>query len=181
MSERLFYCVITELGPSGNLCDNFAMRLPDEVGVGGAVYTTEFPAEAINEETVRTDLVQVKMPAFVVGELLVLNECGREVCGHGRKPSKWFIGYEVYEDVQAAIARAVAVTEASWFSKPVPPPERPPAEVQTADGAKAQSDALVERIRGMSREELLRTPLGKALAEAFGPAAAGEREKGDRP
>ncbi len=52
----------------------------------------------------------VKVPAFRLGELLVLEDPGevteysREI-GCGRKPSKWGVVYELFDDLPSAAAR----------------------------------------------------------------------------
>lgn len=56
-------------------------------------------------------ITQGRSQVFILGELLILNESGREPFGHGRKPSKWNIDIELFDDLDAAIARAEAVAE----------------------------------------------------------------------
>lgn len=43
---------------------------------------------------------------FWPGEILVLDGNGREIGGMGRKPSKWFVEVEEFDNVEDAIARA---------------------------------------------------------------------------
>lgn len=42
---------------------------------------------------------------FTLGEILLLNENGREFCGRGRKPSKWFVTCEEFDTLKKAITR----------------------------------------------------------------------------
>lgn len=53
-----------------------------------------------------------RAPVFALGEILVLDDAGREVAGHGRKPNKWDVGCEEFDTIEAATARAIAVSEA---------------------------------------------------------------------
>jgi len=46
----------------------------------------------------------VRLPAFVLGEILILNEHEREVDGHMRKPSKWTVEYECFDTLRKAVA-----------------------------------------------------------------------------
>lgn len=52
----------------------------------------------------------VLSPLFEVGEILVVNNYGREINGQGRKPSKWDVRYEEFRSITKAIARAVEVS-----------------------------------------------------------------------
>jgi hypothetical protein len=62
--------------------------VPFQVTVKGKTYTLE----------------RVRVPVFVEGEILILEaESGREIAGHLRKPSKWFVEYEVYDSLEEAI------------------------------------------------------------------------------
>lgn len=54
----------------------------------------------------------IRTPVFAVGELLVLNESGREVGANGRKPSKWFVEVEEFDNIDDAVRRAREVMEA---------------------------------------------------------------------
>lgn len=48
----------------------------------------------------------LRRPVFALGEVLILDgEHGRELAGHGRKPSKWDVQVEYFDDARAACAR----------------------------------------------------------------------------
>lgn len=51
--------------------------------------------------------------AFVQGELLVVDDYGREVSGKGRKPSKWDVEYELFDfvDLDKAVQRSIEVKD----------------------------------------------------------------------
>jgi hypothetical protein len=67
---------------------------PFQVTVKGKTYTLE----------------RVRVPVFEKGEILILDaESGREIAGHERKPSKWFVEYEVYDSLEEAIKKAISV------------------------------------------------------------------------
>ena len=51
--------------------------------------------------------MHVHVPVFEEGEILILDEDGREVAGHLRKPDKWGIEYEVFDNLEDAIKRAI--------------------------------------------------------------------------
>lgn len=61
------------------------------------------------DETPRWKAINIRTPVFTLGEILVLNECGREIGGHGRKPSKWWVEYEEFPTIEQAIKRAEEV------------------------------------------------------------------------
>ena len=61
---------------------------------------TRFGMEAINW----------RVPVFHIGEILILNDDGREVCGHGRKPNTWDVTCENFHDIEDAIVRAKEVS-----------------------------------------------------------------------
>lgn len=48
-------------------------------------------------------MMNLYYPVFYSGEIIVVDELGREIGGMGRKPSKWFVEYEVFGDVGDAI------------------------------------------------------------------------------
>lgn len=43
---------------------------------------------------------------FILGEILILDLDGREPHGHGRKPGKWGVTCEEFDDIESAIARS---------------------------------------------------------------------------
>lgn len=47
-----------------------------------------------------------RVPVFTLGEILILNNDGREIAGRGRKPSKWLVVCEEFETLEEAVARA---------------------------------------------------------------------------
>lgn len=62
---------------------------------GNAIDMTEFWTKADYHQQV-----------FHVGEILILNDGGREVCYPGRKPSKWHVRVEEFTNLDQAIQRA---------------------------------------------------------------------------
>lgn len=55
-------------------------------------------------------LLGLRCPVFTVGEILILDASGREVGGRGRKPSKWDVEVEYFDDLGAAVRRAREVS-----------------------------------------------------------------------
>jgi hypothetical protein len=62
-----------------------------------------------NDGISREDVVHVCLPVFSLGEILILDSCGREVAGRGRKPWKWSVEYAVFDDLDKAIECAQKV------------------------------------------------------------------------
>lgn len=50
-----------------------------------------------------------RAPVFVLGEVLMLDETGREYVGRGRYPSKWDVDVEEFESALEALMRAEEV------------------------------------------------------------------------
>jgi len=55
-------------------------------------------------------LTFVLVPAFSLGEILVMDASGRTI-PDGRKPSKWRVEFEMFGDIESAIKRAEQVME----------------------------------------------------------------------
>lgn len=127
------YCVITnpghiDEGPWGDIthdgktyvlggaCDDLVIPMPTDKGT---VLMDMMLANQVNEMGLSSmskieGLLHVKRNVFTKGEIVILNDYGREVCGQGRKPSKWFIEYEELDNIDDAIARAVEVTKEDY-------------------------------------------------------------------
>jgi len=151
---KLKFCVITDVGDGqeGNLADVFL--------------TSDGKETYINLSREGLNVVgQAKMPVFVRGEFLVLSESGREISGHGRKPEKWFVTYELYGDPMAALRRAVQVTD-SPEDQPVPPPLDTPDHVQTADATRHDVEAFAAIIAEIPKEELDKHPFVQSMKAA---------------
>ena len=89
----------TEAGEKGNLADNLLTRGRDGeayVGVLGEGYTL---------------IGSVRCLVFEAGEILIVDDNGREVGYPGRKPSKWSVEYEEFDDLDKAVSAALAVNE----------------------------------------------------------------------
>lgn len=54
----------------------------------------------------------LRVPVFTKGEVLILDDDGREVDGERRKPGKWNVRTEEFVTVEAAVARATEVLDA---------------------------------------------------------------------
>ena len=95
--------VITEVPPDDNR-GNLATAIPLFLA-GDGLTTTATPAPPEMQ-------LGLLSPVFALGEIMVLDseDCGREVGGAGRKPSKWAIRCEHFHSIEAAVARAREVT-----------------------------------------------------------------------
>jgi len=49
------------------------------------------------------DIIDVSLPVFNLGEVLILDNNGREATGRGRKPSKWSVEVEEFNNLNEAI------------------------------------------------------------------------------
>lgn len=66
--------------------------------------------------------LELRSPVFTAGEVLILDsECGREVCGLERKPSKWDVEVEHFTDIGKAVERARAIPSASYSEEGIIP------------------------------------------------------------
>jgi len=61
-----------------------------------------------NVEDIKQDAltIRAKLPTFELGEILIVNRSGREIAGKGRKSDKWYVEYETFWTLRAAIKRA---------------------------------------------------------------------------
>jgi len=55
--------------------------------------------------------LQLRMPVFHVGEILIVDEDGREIGFPGRKPDKWDVTVVSYDHVEDAIHHAIQVMQ----------------------------------------------------------------------
>jgi phage-related protein len=70
------------------------------------------PKEGVEYRMVDTKFVNAKLPVFHLGEVLILDgEYGREMAGLSRKPSKWSVEVEHFDNLEEAIDRAHIVLE----------------------------------------------------------------------
>jgi hypothetical protein len=61
--------------------------------------------------------LRLRQPVFHVGEILILDESGREIGYPGRKPGKWDVEIEEFFYLDQAVVRAREVFEASLRSE----------------------------------------------------------------
>ena len=119
------FAVITEVEDEGNYATGEAYVNPtiDNCTVGSKIiinpskFNEKLFAEAVKknwEGCTTIDLTKEQMffcsvPVFRLGEIMVMDsEHGRTI-PDGRKPSKWFVSYETFEDIELAIKRAKEV------------------------------------------------------------------------
>lgn len=53
--------------------------------------------------------MSLRLPMFILGEILVCDGDGREIGGRGRKPDKWDVRTETFSDANKAASRSVEV------------------------------------------------------------------------
>ena len=78
-------------------------------GSGDAYYSCEPPPP----QPCPIKMVCVELPVFRLGELLVVNRSEREICGGGRKPSKWGVDYEIFWTLRRALRRSKEAVNAN--------------------------------------------------------------------
>ena len=61
------------------------------------------PKEDVEYRAADTKYVNAKLPVFQLGEILILDNNGREVNGVGRKPSKWSVEYKTFNNIDEAV------------------------------------------------------------------------------
>ena len=93
---------------------------PQDMALGMDVYVEKeqprpennFTAKNVNiAELIGPQVMALRTPVFYLGEIILLNEDGREVDGPQRKPDKWYVEIDVYTDLNEAIARSREVRE----------------------------------------------------------------------
>lgn len=76
-------------------------------------FSSVFASTGASPENVRAlpplQQLALRTPVFHRGEVLIVDADGREVCGHGRKPSKWGVTTETFATIDEAVARARAL------------------------------------------------------------------------
>ena len=116
--------VITEIG-TGNYSYGEIIVNPDSekcvVGsnlVVGGDFDEELFADALNHRDSKSTIIDLtkrqmlfcNTPVFQLGEILIIGSNDRTI-PDGRKPSKWDVECEYYDDIEEAIARAIEVTK----------------------------------------------------------------------
>jgi len=151
--QTIHFCVITELSEDGNLYDDFVVHRGENLVVGADLAANETPTG------------MVKVPCFRLGELLILDaEYGRELVGMGRKPKKWFISFELYDDFETAFHRARQVYQLRINDdKELPPPPDSCLGGQTVESSKKRSKDMVKALEGMTKEQIEALPITKAI------------------
>lgn len=52
-------------------------------------------------------MINLRAAVFALGEIVIVGDADdRELVGHCRKPSKWFVETEIFDDIEKAVARA---------------------------------------------------------------------------
>jgi len=97
------YAVITKVDPR-DLYDEYFCYKPMRVGTyaDGSDMTEDCLCLSDGSSV---DMQRAQLPVFSEGEILLINRHGREICGHGRKPSKWNPQYEIFWRLSDAILR----------------------------------------------------------------------------
>ena len=108
MSPSIAIIVITRVPdsdePSGNLASTGDLYLHDGMG-GYDELTLAEQAKAFPEKMIYSEV-------FQKSEILIVDAVThRELSGDGRKPSKWDVDYEVFDDLHQAVQRAEELRE----------------------------------------------------------------------
>ena len=112
------FCVITKIRSlRGNLSDDFLISIPEaqrpeEEDDTSKVVMNMIPDGFIPEGADEVNkLIPIKVPVFEEGEILVCDDHEIEI-GKMRKPWKWDVEYEMFDDVEEAVKKAAEVMEA---------------------------------------------------------------------
>ena len=86
--------------------------VPDPLEDDGNLANAVPLQEGADGKRARLLAVNLYEEVFQPGEILILDaEWGREVSGQGRKPGKWDVVCEHFDDMDTAIARALKVRQ----------------------------------------------------------------------
>lgn len=104
------FAVVTNTSPEWGSSDG---------NLASAMLDLYLPKDGPNSEYVRAvELPQyqglafhARSPVFHVGEILILDESGREYGYPGRKPTKWYIETESFDELTDAIERSRTVQD----------------------------------------------------------------------
>lgn len=88
--------------PEGNLASVLADLYIPRGGIQGNEYV-----RAIEDPQFQGLAFHARFPVFHVGEILILDESGREYGYPGRKPTKWYIETEDFDNLDDAIKRSL--------------------------------------------------------------------------
>ncbi len=99
------FAVVTEVDREHNYCNEVAVKLKSSVSGYLRIVDSDADYEEVDESRV------IEVPVFFVGEILILDEDGREPGYPGRKPSKWAVKIECYDQVEEAVKRVNQVLE----------------------------------------------------------------------
>lgn len=116
--------VITEIGDGNFSCSEIVVNPDSDKCIAGSnlvvdgKFDEDLFADALRNENSKTttiDLTKLQMlfcnvPVFRLGEILIMGSNDRTI-PDGRKPSKWDVSCEYYDDIDEAIARAIEVTD----------------------------------------------------------------------
>lgn len=96
-----FYVItkVPGLSEQGNMAHEFMYD--------GWDYSNDCKISVIGLSDTLKPLGECKVPVFEEGEIVICNaEYGREVCYPGRKPTKWDVEYEVFDNLDDAVKRS---------------------------------------------------------------------------
>ena len=100
---KIKYCVITEIRTLDDvLADDFLLELKEGCVVWGSIENRFLP-EGIEETK-----MAIKVAVFEEGEILICDDSGIEI-GAMRKPWKWGVAYEMFDDVEDAVKKSLEV------------------------------------------------------------------------
>lgn len=92
--------VITKIEEGGNLYHEYLYKTTDEYG---KAILRKY--EDTKEED-RHDMIRAELPVFTLGEIIIVDDSEREIGGIRRKASKWFVEYELFDNLDEAVAKA---------------------------------------------------------------------------
>jgi hypothetical protein len=92
--------VITKIEEGGNLYHKYLYKTTNEHGIE----VLRGFEDTIEED--QHDMILAELPVFTLGEIIIVDDNEREVGGIRRKASKWWVEYELFDNLDEAVAKA---------------------------------------------------------------------------
>lgn len=117
-----YFAVITEVGNGNYACGEMLINPEADHHVVGANIIVDPPFHVVEEyfsdavkrgrdttiDLTKEQMVFCNVPVFKVGEILIMDSNDRTI-PDGRKPDRWDVKYEIFDDANSAAKRAKEV------------------------------------------------------------------------
>lgn len=123
-----YFAVITDIGDDidGNYaCGELLINPDSEKCIVGSNLVVDPPFYFIEKyfrdavirdrdapiDVTKKQMIFCSIPVFSLGEILIMDEANDRTIPDGRKPNKWDVKYETFNDIDLAIKRAKEIME----------------------------------------------------------------------